>query len=287
MSPQSTSHALRQQPDEVLAFDRYVIRAADLHAMLGDPMLRIVDLRPADHGAEGYIPGSVHLDYERLVRREGPVEGLLPSPEDVAALLSSLGIEPGHRVVAYDDETGVEAARLLWTLAVAGHEDYALLDGGFSAWQSGEYPVAGRADLPTVTSWPAIRFNEGVVEMDYVRAAIGREDVVIVDTRNAAEYSGEEERAKRGGRIPGAVHFDWVNAIDLFGSGELLPRDELMAKLAALDIRPEREVILYCQSNRRCAHTFVVLKWLGFENVRSYAGSWSEWGNADDTPIEC
>lgn len=267
-------------------FPEFVIRAEDLHAVADDPSVRIIDLRPAAHGGEGYIPGSVHLDYARLVRGRGPLEGLMPEPEEIADVLSSLGIEPWHRVVAYDDETGVEAARLLWTLAVAGHGHYALLDGGFAAWEAAGLPVAAFAAPPERSRYPVGQYNGAVVDKAYVLEALARPEVVIVDTRNEAEFAGQDVRARRGGRIPGAVHFDWMSAIDLFGSGELLPRKILMTKLADIGVFPEREVILYCQANRRCAHTFVVLKWLGFDRVRSYAGSWSEWGNADDTPIE-
>ena len=264
----------------------FVVRAQDLHAGLWDPSVRIIDLRPAAHGVEGYIPGSVHLDYARLIRRCGPVEGLMPPPGDMADVLSSLGIEPWHRVVAYDDETGVEAARLLWTLAVAGHGHYALLDGGFEAWKAADLPLADSPAFPVRSNYPAMQYNGEVVDKAYVLHALGRSDVCIVDTRNEAEYSGEQVRARHGGRIPGAVHFNWMSAVDLFGSGELLPRERLKSRLADIGVLPDREVIVYCQSNRRCAHTFVVLRWLGFERVRSYAGSWSEWGNADDTPIE-
>ncbi len=264
----------------------FVIRAEDLHASLEDPSVRIIDLRPAAHGGEGYIPGSVHLDYERLVRGCGSTEGLMPEPEETAEVLSSLGIEPWHRVVAYDDETGVEAARFLWTLAAAGHGHYALVNGGFAAWEAAGLPVAADVMKPGRTHYPIRRFNGAMVDKAYVLESLARTDVTIVDTRSEAEFAGKDVRARRGGRIPGAVHFNWMSAIDLFGSGQLLPRETLMAKLADIGVFPEGEVILYCQANRRCAHTFVVLKWLGFDRVRSYAGSWSEWGNADDTPIE-
>ncbi|MDE0094772.1 MAG: sulfurtransferase [Gammaproteobacteria bacterium] len=267
-------------------FPEFVIRAEDLHAGADDPSVRVIDLRPAAHGGEGYIPGSVHLDYARLVRGRGTLEGLMPEPGEIAEVLSSLGIEPWHRVVAYDDETGVEAARLLWTLAVAGHGHYALLDGGFAAWEAAGLPVAASAMAPRRSRYPVGQYNGAMVDKAYVLEALARPEVAIVDTRNEAEFAGQDVRARRGGRIPGAVHFDWMSAIDLFGSGELLPRETLMTKLADIGVFPEGEVILYCQANRRCAHTFVVLKWLGFDRVRSYAGSWSEWGNADDTPIE-
>ncbi len=264
----------------------FVVRVNEVRAALQDPSVRVVDLRPTAHGADGYIPGSIHLDYGRLIRRCGPVEGLMPAPEEVAGLLSSLGIEPWHRVVAYDDETGVEAARLLWTLAVVGHGQYALLDGGFSAWEAAGFEKEQTPEIPERTDYPVSPYNEAMADKADVLAMLGRSDVSIVDTRSEAEFAGDDVRAQRGGRIPGAVHFNWMSAVDLMGSGELLPKEVLMGKLAELGVRLDNEVITYCQSNRRCAHTFVVLKWLGFNRVRSYAGSWSEWGNLDDTPIE-
>lgn len=267
------------------ASEPYVITGDELNRMVGDPTLLAVDLRPVEHGVEGYIPGSVHLDYNRLVRRLVYSEGLLPEVGDTRKLFSELGLKPWHFVVAYDDETGVEAARLLWTLEVAGHKNYALLDGGFAAWLNLNLPVSKVTIEPVRSDYAEFLPGPAVVNKDYILSAIARTDSCIVDTRSLEEYSGEDLRAHRGGHLPGAVHFEWTEAVDLFGTGKLRDRATLRTKLTALGIIPDKEIILYCQSNRRCAHTFLVLKWLGYENVKIYHGSWSEWGNDPHTPV--
>ena len=265
--------------------NQYVITCNALHRVIDRPEILIVDLRPSAHGAEGYIPGSVHLDYERLIRRHGRSEGLLPDVTALRDLFSELGLEPWHCVVAYDDETGVEASRLLWTLEVAGHRNYALLDGGFAAWESSNLPISQNKRIPSASEHPEIVLGDAVVNKQEVLEAVGRKDVCIVDTRTLEEYLGNDVRAQRGGHLPGAIHFDWTSAIDLYGTGKLRSPDQLQVELDNLGVRKDKEIILYCQSNRRCAHTFIVFKWLGYENVRSYHGSWSEWGNDPDTPI--
>ena len=264
---------------------RYVISAEGLLDLLDHPGLLVVDLRPAAHGAEGYIPGSVHLDYDRLIRRKGHAEGLLPRAEDIREIFSELGLQPWHFVVAYDDEAGVEAARFLWTLEVAGHHNYALLDGGFSAWEDKNLSNINFNRNPIRSDYPEFLPGPAVVGKQYVLQAIGREDICVIDTRTIEEYLGEDVRAQRSGHLPGAIHFEWTTAVDLFGNGRLRDPKKLRAQLEKLGVSMGKEIILYCQSNRRCAHTFVVFKWLGYRNVKTYHGSWSEWGNDPDTPI--
>jgi len=111
-------------------------------------------------------------------------------------------------------------------------------------------------------------------------------NVVFVDTRTLAEYRGETRRAERAGHIPGAVNFDWVNAIDQTRSLRLKPAQELKQVLSQMGVTPDKEVIAYCQTHHRSAHTYIVLKSLGYPRVRGYPGSWSEWGNSPETPIE-
>ena len=265
--------------------DKYVMTCEALHRMIDRPEIFVVDLRPAAHGAEGYIPGSVHLEYDRLIRKHGKSEGLLPDIAALRQLFSELGLKPWHFVVAYDDETGVEASRLLWTLEVVGHQNYALLDGGFAAWENLHLPRSQKKRTPPQSEYPAFALGAAVVNKQDVLEAIGKEDTCIVDTRTLEEYLGTDLRAERGGHLPGAIHFDWTSAIDLYGTGKLRNPRKLQVELDQLGVDKNREIILYCQSNRRCAHTFIVFKWLGYKNVRSYHGSWSEWGNDPNTPI--
>jgi len=282
-----------RRTDDIRPGADYVINVDALHDMLGQQNLQIVDVRLPEQCPDGHIPGAVQLDYNKLVRRSGTTEGLLPSPGDLSSLFGSIGLEPDQFVVAYDDGAGVDAARLLWTLEVAGHKNHALLNGGFAAWDDAEYEVSESPWLPRNTCYPVSNFNNSVVQLEDVLESIGRQDVCIVDTRGAAEFSGEDIRTKKGprcplrvGHIPGAIHFDWASAVDMTEEGALRDPYTLQIELQSLGITKDKEIIVYCQSNRRSSHTFLVLKWLGYPNVRAYTGSWSEWGNDANTPVE-
>jgi thiosulfate/3-mercaptopyruvate sulfurtransferase len=201
-------------------------------------------------------------------------------------LFERIGLEPDHFIVADDDGAGVDAARLLWTLEVAGHKNYALLNGGFAAWDDAEYEVSESPSVTKRGNYPVKRFSGGSIVLEEVLKSLHREEICIIDTRSAAEYSGTDVRAKKGGHIPGAIHFDWSSAVDMTEEGALRDPYALQAELEALGVTTEKQVIVYCQSNRRSSHTFIVLKWLGYQDVKAYIGSWSEWGNSKITPVQ-
>ncbi len=245
----------------------------------------VVDLRKPEVFAAGHVPGAVPMTYASLVRDEAPVGGLLPRDDALTALLSSVGLAPGRPVVAYDDEGNGRAGRLVWTLNAVGHRQAAILDGGFEAWREAGLQVEHEARAPAAGHYAARATGEAVAERDWILEHLGDPEVVLVDTRSAAEYRGEDVRSARGGHIPGAVHFDWVAAMDPARHRRVRPRDALLAELAALGVTPDREVVAYCQTHHRSSHTYVVLKALGFPRVRGYPGAWSDWGNRRDTPV--
>ena len=266
--------------------DNHVVDAITLNCILQRSDTLIVDLRSDVDEDEGFIPGAVHLNYNALIRQSGAVEGLIPGAVTMSKVLSSIGLKPWHFVVAYDDETGVEAARLLWSLASVGHDRFALLDGGFQAWIASGMRTVSEPIVASTSTYCVESYTRAVVHKTEVLRLLEDNNTVIVDTRSAAEYSGEERRADNAGHIPGAVHFNWMEAIDFMNDGGLRDADKLRTKLKAKGVTPDKHIIVYCQSNRRSAHTFVVLKWLGFEQVSAYDGSWSEWGNDSEMPVD-
>ncbi len=265
-----------------------VVGPEALEPRLGDPGLLIVDLciKPETYVA-GHVPGAVHLDYGRIVAMRRPVGGLLPEPAQLSAVLSEIGLTPERHVVAYDDEGGGRAARLLWTLAVLDHERMSLLDGGLHAWAHEGHRLERGVREPQPRAYEArVARPELVADLEYVLAHLEDPEVVLVDARSPAEYAGLKRFAERGGHIPGAVNFEWTLAMDRTRNLRLRDEGWLRERFASLGVTPDKEVITYCQTHHRSAHTWLVLTWLGYPRVRGYPGSWSEWGNRTDTPVE-
>lgn len=268
------------------AFLPLIVEPAELEKNLGLENLLIVDLCRPETYAQAHLPGAAHLDYAQIVAVQPPAMGLLPDAARLSDALGSIGMKPDSHVVAYDDEGGGRASRLLWTLDAIGHSRYSLLNGGLHAWLNDRHRVSSEP-VKKARSGYTVRFNDKVAaDKNYIMNHLRDAGVVIVDTRTPTEYRGETKRAERSGHIPGAVNFDWMNAIDQARSLRLKSAEELKRVLTGLGVTPDKEVITYCQTHHRSAHTYIVLKSLGYPRVRGYPGSWSEWGNSPETPIE-
>jgi thiosulfate/3-mercaptopyruvate sulfurtransferase len=184
-----------------------------------------------------------------------PVMGLLPDASQLGATLAEIGLRPKTHVVAYDEEGGGKAARLLWTLDVIGHRRYSLLDGGIHAWVADQGLVSQEIAAPFTGNNPVSYTNQGIADLEYVRARLGDPDVVLLDCRTPGEFSGEVKRAERAGHIKGAVNYDWINATDRDRKFRLRPSEVLLRVLTAVGGSPDKEVIVYCQTHHRSAHT--------------------------------
>jgi thiosulfate/3-mercaptopyruvate sulfurtransferase len=240
---------------------------------LGRPGLRLVDLREADAYASGHIPGAAQLDLSDLGSRVGGLDNVLLPPDAFSALMARCGVSSGDVVVAYDDQWGLAAARLVWALHRYGYESVALLDGGWDRWQAegrpaaeGEEPIApGRFEAAAAGG----AGEEAYAERAWITQRIASVDVVLLDTRTPAEFDR--------GHLPGAICWDWFNAVpDGSWSFSRAP-EELRAEWRALGVEPSRDVTVYCRSGMRAAHTYVALRNAGFARVRLYDGSWQEW----------
>jgi thiosulfate/3-mercaptopyruvate sulfurtransferase len=263
-----------------------IVEPERLAESLGAQNLLIVDLCNPQTSASGVVPGAVQLEYAKLVVSRPPVGGLLPDAEHLSSALSALGLTPEHHVVAYDDEGGGKAGRLLWTLDMLGHGRASMLNGGIHAWANEGHPLDGASASAAPSHFRAELRGEAAADKRYILEHIGVADVVFLDARTPEEYRGVNVRAERGGHIPGAVNFNWLNAIDQERNLRLKAPEELRALLAASGAPAEKEVIAYCQTHHRSSHTYVVLKSLGYPRIKGYPGSWSEWGNLPDTPVE-
>ena len=263
-----------------------IIEPDALQAQLGQTNVLIADLCKPEVYARTHLPGAVHLDYMQVIAAFNPGMGLLPGETQLSELFSSIGMTPGTHVVAYDDEGGGRAARLLWTLEMIGHRSYALLNGGIHAWAAENRPLTAEAAAPPRSRYPVTIQGEAGADKPYILEHLNDPGVVLLDCRSPAEYAGRKSFARRAGHIPGAVNFEWTNAIDPQRALRLRPAQEIGPALRGLGVSPEKEVITYCQTHHRSAHTYIVLKSLGYEKIKGYAGSWSEWGNDLETPVE-
>jgi thiosulfate/3-mercaptopyruvate sulfurtransferase len=248
--------------------------------------LLIVDLGKADTYRKLHIPGAVFVDYGQIVAVNKPVMGLVPDDATLQRLFSALGIGTDTHVVAYDDEGGGRASRFLWTLEIAGYTRFSLLNGGLHAWANEGHPYDDAAVTPTAAACEVVHNDVPVADSAYIRARLGNPEVGLLDVRTPEEFSGAKRFAERGGHIPGAVNLDWTQAMDQSRNLRFKPDEELEHLYASIGITPEREIITYCQSHHRSAHTYIVLRHLGFPRVKGYPGSWSDWGNNPALPVE-
>ncbi len=261
-----------------------IVEPEQLAASLGADNLLVVDLCNPQSAAR--VPGAVRIEYASIIASRPPVGGLLPEAGQLSGVLSALGLTREHHVIAYDDEGGGKAGRLLWTLDMLGHQGASMLNGGIHAWANEGHPLAEETTAVTPSPYDAQIVGPAAADKDYIIERIGNPDVVLLDTRTPEEYQGVNVRAERGGHIPGAVNFNWVNAIDQERNLRLKTAEELRPLLEAVGAVPEKEVIAYCQTHHRSSHTYAVLKSLGYPRIKGYPGAWSEWGNLADTPIE-
>lgn len=254
---------------------------------LSEPGILVVFVGPAERFESAHVPGAVPLEYRALLRQEPPAGGLLPEPGRLAEALGAAGIGPQTHVVAYDDEGNGRAARLLWTLDALGHFEHSLLDGGLAAWRAAGEPLESGPNPARPTSYPAQLGNpEAIADRDYVRAHLEDANTVILDARSPAEYRGDDVRAARGGHIPGAVNLEWTRHFDRDGDFRLLGVETQREMLRDAGVTPDKEVIVHCQTHHRSALSYFVLRYLGYPRVRGYPGSWSEWGNDPNLPVE-
>jgi thiosulfate/3-mercaptopyruvate sulfurtransferase len=244
----------------------------------------LLDLRPPEAYAAGHIPSAIHLDLwgvSLIDTDPAPLKAFMWMIEHVFAVH---GVDASTPVVVYDEQSGVRAARAFWFLEHFGHPSVRLLNGGFNAWAASGLPVTRDASPPPKSEWTGGRDERTLATWKHVKNAIGSSDAVIVDTRTDEEHEGSLVRARRGGAVPGAVHIEWTG--NLAESGEFKPASDLKKMYTDAGVTPDREVITYCQGGYRAANSYLALRLLGYPRVRMYIGSWKEWGDREDLPIE-
>ena len=263
-----------------------ILEPDELEAHLQDDNLLIIDLCKDETYLQYHIPGAVHIQYPAILHVEKPVMGLLPDINTLQQVFSAIGLQKDTHVVAYDDEGGGKASRLLWTLDVYGHEHFSLLNGGLHSWANEGHPLDNETVQTTPSQYIIDQEQRGVADKDYILDNLDNENVTLLDNRSIEEFTGSKKFAENAGRIPGAINLDWMLTMDQNRNLRLLPDQQLQQMLDDLGVSAEREIILYCQTHHRSSHTYIVLKHLGYENIKGYPGAWSEWGNLEGMPVE-
>jgi len=276
------------------AYAKNVLVDADwARAHIDDPKVRFVEV-DVDTAAydEGHIPGAVAWNWTSQlsdgVRRD------IVSRENLGKLLSDSGIGPETTIVLYGDNNNWFAAWAYWQLKLFGVEDVKILDGGRKYWLAQGLPTT--TDIPsfgpTGIDLPLVDLSHRAFRQE-VLDHINRDGAALVDVRSPGEYSGEllapaalpQEGAQRAGHVPGAANIPWATAVR--EDGTFKDADELRDLYAAKGITPDKDIIAYCRIGERSSHTWFVLhELLGFDRVRNYDGSWTEYGSLVGVPIE-
>jgi len=269
-----------------------LVDATWAQAHLADPAVRFVEVDVDTTSYEqSHLPGAVGWNWTSQladgIRRD------IAGRDDFSALLSDGGIGPDTTIVLYGDNNNWFAAWAYWQLKLYGHHDVRILDGGRKYWLDHGLPLS--TDVPSYTGTgyqlPEPDFALRAFRDD-ILPRLSDSELVLVDVRAPAEYSGEllappglSETAQRAGHIPGAASIPWAQTVREDGTFKSL--DDLAALYAAKGVTSDKDIIAYCRIGERSSHTWFVLhELLGYRRVRNYDGSWTEWGSMVGVPIE-
>jgi thiosulfate/3-mercaptopyruvate sulfurtransferase len=257
-----------------------------------DPNVRIIEVDPDTTAyGQGHIPGAVGWNWETELQDQ--LRRTLAGKPQFEALASRAGISPDTTVIVYGDNNNWFAAWALWEFKIYGHKDVRLMNGGRKKWFA-----EGRPTTTEVKEYPRTQYRAQEpdwslrAQRDQVIQIVERGGAHLVDVRSPDEFTGKviappglNETAQRGGHIPSAVNIPW--AMSCNDDGTFKSAEELKSLYEARGVKPGQETVAYCRIGERSSLTWYVLKYLlGYPNVKNYDGSWTEWGNLIDAPIE-
>lgn len=257
------------------------IRIADCRFSLAQPNKGMAEY------LEGHLPGAVFFDLERDLSGKVDVHGgrhPLPILEKFISKLEDAGIGENTTVVAYDNGDGAFAARLWWLLQYLGHKKVYVLDGGFKVWRESNYPVVKSITSFTKAEFPPIVNSDILASYGEVKEYVKNrpEEVVLIDSREQKRYLGLEEPIdKKAGHIPGAVNKPWMEGLSV---GVYKSVEEQKERFN--DLSSDKNIIVYCGSGVTAAPNFLALKEAGYENIKLYVGSFSDWISYEENEIE-
>lgn len=257
---------------------------------LDDPGIRLIDCATVEAYRRAHIPGAVRLSAHYYIKQEGPPGAdhgtFIMPPAEFEALMADLGVSNDTTVVAYDDNNALVATRLWWALKYYGHSNARVLNGGWHRWLSEGRPVTFHATKPEPTTFAARPNHDVIASAAYLMSNLDDPACQILDARTDAEWDGSNDRGnKRAGRVPGAMHLEWLEFVAKDDSRCFLPAVELERLVSKAGLTRDKATITYCQGGIRAAHAAFVLELLGWNDIRVYDGSMRDWANREDTPL--
>jgi thiosulfate/3-mercaptopyruvate sulfurtransferase len=264
----------------------YILEPEALRKVLYEPGMLIVCLGKREQYDQAHIPTARFLDHAKLNRGVPPATGQLPDIPSIERAFQTLGLRSDSHVVCYDDDAGTRAGRMMWILEAMGHSRQSFLNGGLLAWLSESLPVETVVHPVDLSHWQATLNPSVIADKHYVLGAINRAGTTILDARSPEEHLGQKSASTRLGRIPGSVNLNWLDTIDNNNNRRLKSKRELDKLLTQRHISKDDEIIVHCQTHQRSSHSFMMLRAMGFKNIKGYPGSWSEWADDKEMPIE-
>lgn len=254
--------------------------------------LTLFEVSKREKYAEGHIPGASHIWRPDYASKEYNYDGMRASREEMENLLSEKGVHPDDLILIYDVKGSCDALRFGFLLEMYGHPNFRVINGGKRAWKEANFELS--SEVPEPKERTDFKFSNKnnefkLASLKEVEEAINDPSVILLDTREAEEFKGEpyinkgklysfKKGAFAAGCIPSAIHLNWSDAVELHTDHRFKCLKDLKYNYEKAGITPDKEIIVYCQSGVRSAHTtFVLSEILGYPNVKNYDGSWIEW----------